>query len=193
MGRAQTASACVTTKSQVAKKGVMSRHSLTLLTVLGAAAALAACGHSGRRHVDAAVAPGSAKANPAMDWTFSPQGSNASLVYGAPGGQSQLMMACTEHSGTVVVGQPISGEPKPPLELVLTSGTVKSSGAAQVQAAPDNPNERVLSESFSTFDPIIQAFARNGWIAIPGEHDKVETLSSHSGNKAVSRFLAFCG
>ena len=103
------------------------------------------------------------------------------------------MMACAKGSGLVTVGQPVAADATGPIRLTLISGTVKSVGMAQVQASPANPNEKVAAESFSTFDPIMQALGRNNWIGVPAEHDKTDNFVPQKGNKSIEKFLAFCG
>ncbi len=163
-------------------------------STLAAAAAFLALGGCGmaRHHADAAISANSPKPQPGMDWTFTPQDANASLAYGGSGGR-KLLMACAKGSGTVVVGQPAPADATGVLRMTLTSGTVKSVGEAKVQALPTAPDEKLAAESFSTFDPIMQAFGHNNWIAVPADKDKSDTFAAHPGNKAIAEFLAFCG
>jgi hypothetical protein len=170
------------------------------LLLLTAAALLGACGHMRRPHANTkveAVAPpeaGAPKPNKDMDWAFAPQGDKAALTYGAAGGAPALMMACNQHSGSVAVGQPFAAGGKAPSKLTLISGTAKSSVAATAQPSPSDPNQTVVTATFPTLDPIMQAFEHHRWVATPGEGDKVDNYVAHpAGAVAVKEFFDFCG
>lgn len=135
-----------------------------------------------------------AKPTPGLDWTFTAAGANAALTYGAAGGAPQLMMACAQKSGSVVIGAPASESKAPATPtLTLISGTVRTSAAAAVQPWPADPSLSVLSARFSSLDPILQAFARNGAIGLPGKDDKPDMFVAQPNSSAIAQFQTFCG
>ncbi|HEY3812646.1 MAG TPA: hypothetical protein VGL66_05435 [Caulobacteraceae bacterium] len=140
------------------------------------------------------VMKGAPKAAAGMDWTFAPEGDNAALTYGAmKGGDVKLMLACTHKSGAVTIGEPVAELPEGAKSLILVSGSVKTVDAGEVKAAPSAPDLQVMSVTFNTMAPIVQAFDERGWISIPNGSDHLVHMVPHAGNRAVHQFFSFCG
>ena len=174
----------------------MKRTILLLAAASLLSAGLGACMHHGPRVAlgkKAVVMAGAPKAVAGMDWRFAPEGENAALIYsGEKGGDVKLMLACTHKSGEVSIGQPVGDLPEGARSLTLVSGSVRSTDAGEVMAAPSNPDLQVLTVKMNTMSPIVQAMETRGWVSVPNGSDRLVHMVPHPGNRAVHQFFAFC-
>lgn len=173
----------------------------TRMLLVAAAVALYGCGSvkkaftTPQASTQVAGEPGAPSPKPGLDWSFTPAGPNAALVYGAASGSPSLMMACAARSGSVSIGQLAPGvQDAPAAALTLVSGTVKSTSVATVQPWPGDASRTVASARFSTLDPIVQSFAHHRWIGVQAAGaDKPDSYVEQPGTTAIAQFLAFCG
>lgn len=130
---------------------------------------------------------------PGLDWFFNGDGGQGKLAYGPPNSDDvHLMLACRSNSGQITVARSVPTEKagQPP-RLTLVSGTVRATWLATRATSPE-PGHTDLTVTTSSADPVLQAFARRGWISVVTDGE-TEGLAPQPGNKAIREFFAYCG
>jgi hypothetical protein len=133
------------------------------------------------------------KPAPGLDWFFNGDGGQGKLAYGPPNSDDiHLMLACKAKSGQVTVARSVLTEHAgTPPRLSLASGTARGTWLATTATSPE-AGHTDLTVTTSSADPVLQAFARHGWISVVTDGE-TEGLAPQPGNKAIREFFAYCG
>lgn len=119
---------------------------------------------------------------------YNDAGPTASLAYGQPNSDNvALMLECAKRSGRVQVSDAARTGPVP--QLVLASGSARSTLAARMEAAEGPP---VLVADAGVASPALEGFRRTGKINVAYGDVRYGVAADGREKAEVARFFAVC-
>ena len=161
-----------------------------LLPIALAAATLVACASQPRAPAPV-TAPVVSMPAPTeeLDWLFAVDGSEGVLSYGTPHSDDlRLGLRCRKGAPTLNLIL-IAGE-EDPHAITLQAGGVTRAFPARAEEEPMTGG-LLLTARVRKDDPVIQAFRRDGWIALVGPGD-ADGYAPQAGTTAVEAFFQWC-
>ena len=125
-----------------------------------------------------------------LDWTYTVDGAEAKLAYGAPYSDDlRLGLECARGSGLVTVSR--DAWPNEPDQFHLESGGETERIAAVAEASPTDG--RFLTAELETTHPVLQRFRQTGWLAQWSGEDRQMMAPQAASRTKVEAFFAHCG
>lgn len=123
-------------------------------------------------------------------WFLDNEDDEVRLFYGLEQSDDiPLGLSCTRGSNRITISTP--GEDRNMRRLTLTSGGRIASYPARAEEATVFDGYDIVAQT-TPADPVMEAFALNGWLAIASDGGWVGLVGVGSSRQSASRFMAAC-